>query len=144
MTNHHQFTRVEFRRFKAFKSFGLSLRHFNILVGPNNAGKSTILTAFRILSAGMRRAARLRPEFLPGPVGVSLGYVVDLEAMSVAEENLFYNYDDSEAATVTFTLSNKNQLISTFRRGRFATSSPRTRRGGSLRHHCFGPILMRR
>ena len=45
----HQFVRVEFSHFKAFKSFTLTLRHFNILVGPNNAGKSTILAAFRIL-----------------------------------------------------------------------------------------------
>jgi predicted ATPase len=53
-----RFVRVEFIRFKAFKRFNLSLRHFNILVGPNNAGKSTVLAAFRILAAGMRRAYR--------------------------------------------------------------------------------------
>jgi len=51
-----RFTRVEFTRFKAFKKFSLTLRHFNILVGPNNAGKSTVLAGFRILAAAMRRA----------------------------------------------------------------------------------------
>jgi hypothetical protein len=34
-----------------------------------------------------------------------------LSAISVAEENIFYNYDDSQAAAVTFTLSNKNELL---------------------------------
>jgi predicted ATP-dependent endonuclease of OLD family len=38
-------------RFKAFSTFALHLRHFNILVGPNKSGKSTILAAFRILAA---------------------------------------------------------------------------------------------
>ena len=52
----HNFVRVDFNRFKAFETFTLHLRHFNILVGPNNAGKSTILTAFRILAAAMRKA----------------------------------------------------------------------------------------
>ena len=53
MARTHQFIQVDFHRFKAFQSFRFRLRHFNILVGPNNAGKSTILTAFRILAAAM-------------------------------------------------------------------------------------------
>ena len=56
MTEIHQFVRVDFHRFKAFENFSVVLRHFNILVGPNNAGKSTILAAFRILAAAMRKA----------------------------------------------------------------------------------------
>ena len=48
MADRHHFTRVDFERFKAFKKFSLKLRQFNVLVGPNNAGKSTVLAAFRI------------------------------------------------------------------------------------------------
>ena len=47
MLETHHFVRVDFNHFKAFDRFSLTLRHFNILVGPNNAGKSTILAAFR-------------------------------------------------------------------------------------------------
>ena len=111
MTNTHQFARVDFSRFKAFDSFVLHLRHFNILVGPNNSGKSTILAAFRVLAAGMRKATSRRPEFIRGPQGRVLGYIIDLSATSVAEENIFFNYDDSAPATVKFTLSNKNELL---------------------------------
>lgn len=107
----NQFTQVQFRRFKAFKSFSLHLRHFNILVGPNNAGKSTILVAFRILAAAMRKASSRNPEIVPGPGGSTYGYAVDLEGISVAEENIFYNYDDSEPASVKFSLSNRNELL---------------------------------
>jgi energy-coupling factor transporter ATP-binding protein EcfA2 len=110
MSDVQQFIRVEFRRFKAFNQFTLALRHFNILVGPNNAGKSTVLTAFRILAAAMRRAGAKRAEMVRGPEGRRHGYLIDLRAISVAEENIFYNYDDSEPASVTFTLSNQNQL----------------------------------
>jgi energy-coupling factor transporter ATP-binding protein EcfA2 len=107
----HHFVRADFRRFKAFDQFTLHLRHFNILVGPNNAGKSTILAAFRILAAAMRRANTRKPELVTGPNGRIHGYAVDLSAISVAEENIFYNYDDSQTAAVTFTLSNKNELL---------------------------------
>jgi hypothetical protein len=107
-----RFVRVEFSRFKAFKKFSLALRHFNILVGPNNAGKSTILAAFRILAAGMRRAYSRKPEVINGPAGVgpTYGYRIDLSNISIAEENLFWNYDDSEPAFVRFKLSNSNEL----------------------------------
>jgi hypothetical protein len=56
----------------------------------------------------MRRASTRKPEIIAGPRGDTFGYVVDLSAISVAEENIFYNYDDSEAATVKFKLSNNN------------------------------------
>lgn len=108
-----RFVRVEFSRFKAFRRFSVTLRHFNILVGPNNAGKSTVLAAFRILAAGMRRAYSRNPEVIRGPMemGMTHGYKIDLSSISIAEENLFFNYDDSEAATIRFKLSNSNELL---------------------------------
>jgi hypothetical protein len=105
-----RFTRVEFLRFKAFRDFTFSVRSFNILVGPNNAGKSTILAAFRILATGMRKANQRKAEVVPGPNGSTLGYHIDITAISIAEENIFYNYDNSHSASVIFTLSNGNQL----------------------------------
>ncbi len=58
----------------------------------------------------MRKATSRKAEAIRGPHGHVPGYAIDLSAVSVAEENIFYNYDDSAAATVTFTLSNQNQL----------------------------------
>jgi len=111
MSEIHQFVRVDFHRFKAFERFVLHLRHFNILVGPNNAGKSTILAAFRILAVALRKALRRKPTIIRGPQGRNFGYAIDLSATSVAEENIFFNYDESEPASVRFKLSNKNELL---------------------------------
>jgi len=105
-----RYTRVEFHRFKAFDHFSLSLRQFNIVVGPNNAGKSTVLAAFRILAAGLRKANTRRPSFVRFNGSTVRGYDVDLSSISVAEENLFFNYDEDESAWVRFTLSNKSTL----------------------------------
>jgi energy-coupling factor transporter ATP-binding protein EcfA2 len=106
----HHFVRVDFYNFKAFERFTIHLRHFNILVGPNNSGKSTILAAFRILAAALRKANARKPEVVPSPQGHSNGYKIDLEGVSVAEENIFYNYDDTVPALVKFGFSNKNEL----------------------------------
>lgn len=111
MTELLQYTRVVFRRFKAFESFTLHLQHFNIMVGPNNAGKSTILAAFRILAAGLRKANTRKAQFVAGPLGFELGYSVDLAALSIAEENIFYNYDDSDPASVAFFLTGDRKLL---------------------------------
>ena len=111
MSELHQFVRVDFYRFKAFRSFSINLRHFNILVGPNNSGKSTILTAFRILAVALRRAGSRTPEMLRGPQGKTLGYKINLTGISVAAENIYYNYDEAEAAYVKFTLINRSELL---------------------------------
>jgi AAA15 family ATPase/GTPase len=47
-------TRVEFENFKALDRYMLSLEQVNIIVGPNNAGKSTVLSAFRALDTALR------------------------------------------------------------------------------------------
>ena len=104
------FIQVTFHRFKAFRSFSLHLRQFNILVGPNNAGKSTAIAAFRILASAMRKANSRKPEIVKGPKGQVYGYSIDLSDASVAEENIFYNYDETEPASVIFKLSNGNEL----------------------------------
>ncbi|MFT3883364.1 MAG: AAA family ATPase [Gemmatales bacterium] len=111
MSTLQRYIRVDFERFKAFEKFSLHLRHFNILVGPNNAGKSTILTAFRILAAAMRKAASRRPEIVLGPKGETQGYHIDIGTISVSEENIFFNYDDSVPASVRFSLSNGRKLM---------------------------------
>jgi energy-coupling factor transporter ATP-binding protein EcfA2 len=104
------FTSVVFRKYKAFKEFHLSLQDFNVLAGPNNSGKSTIVSAFRILSEGMRRARARKPTPVEIRGYAGWGYTINLEGLPIAGENVFYNYDDSEPAEVVFRLSNGNTL----------------------------------
>jgi len=106
---------VKFSKFKGFKQFTLNLRAFNILVGPNNCGKSTILGAFRILAEGCRKANAKNPILVDGPDGPALGYSVDLSEIPVATENVFLNYEDAEPAIVTFKLSNGNEMLLYFK-----------------------------
>lgn len=110
MSEAQHFTSVRFQRFKAFKDYSIALRRFNVLVGPNNSGKSTILGAFRILAEGMRKARSRNPEMLLGPNGRAYGYVIDLEGLPLATENVFYDYDDTTPSSVLFRLSNDNKL----------------------------------
>lgn len=114
MVDTHHFTSITFKNYKALKKYSVSLNCFNVLVGPNNAGKSTIIGAFRILSEGMRKASAKKPEYINLEGIASWGYRVPLEDLPVATENIFSDYDDSEPATVEFRLSGGNKLLLVF------------------------------
>lgn len=104
-------TRVELLNFKAFTRYSLGVGPMNILVGPNNSGKSTILGSFRVLSAGFRRANARNADPVPGPDGPTFGHFVPTEDLPISLENAPTNYDTSKSTTVTFYLSNGNTLI---------------------------------
>jgi len=109
-----RFTRITFKNYKALRKYSVTLNEFNVLVGPNNAGKSTIVSAFRILSEGMRKASSRKAVHIADKNINSLGYHVPLDGLAVATENIFTDYDDSEPAVIEFTLSTGNKLSLVF------------------------------
>lgn len=110
MRNQTVFTSVAFRNFKALEDFSLKLQHTNVLVGPNNAGKSTVISAFRALSAAIRSARVRAPEFVIGPGGESvIGYRIPERSLPMSTENVHTDYADTETS-ITFRLSNANRL----------------------------------
>jgi energy-coupling factor transporter ATP-binding protein EcfA2 len=101
--------RIAFRNFKAFERFSLGLEHTNVLVGPNNSGKSTIIGAARALASGIRTASAKKPERLIGPESLRVGYAVPRSAIPISLENTHTNLGDPDAH-VTFHLRNGNVL----------------------------------
>lgn len=68
---------LEFFDFKTYPHFGISARQKNVLVGPNNIGKSTALDALRIAFDVLRFANRRKPELRSqGSDGVCPTYMV--------------------------------------------------------------------
>ena len=116
MSDPQRITSVRFSRYKAFQDFSLSIDRFNILVGPNNSGKSTILGAFRILAEGIRKAKTKSPIFVQGPEGTALGYEISLANIPVASENVFHNYDEDYPPKVSFRISTGGYLTLFFPR----------------------------
>lgn len=110
MANPQRITSALFRNYKALRYYSVALSGFDVLVGPNNSGKSTILGAFRILSEGIRKALSRNPELISLPSGRSRGYRVPLEDLPVSTENIFTDYDESAPAQVEFRLSGGNTL----------------------------------
>lgn len=102
---------IKFTNFKALKDYSISFQSMNILVGPNNSGKSTIISAFRILDVALRRARSKKAERVAVPCGgFGIGHRVPEENISVSLENIATNYNKQDSK-IEFRLTNKNKLI---------------------------------
>lgn len=103
--------KITLRNFKQFREYKVSCRENNILVGPNIAGKSTVLDALRIASDVIRFASRKKPhnETFEGQVAAShhLGH----SAIRSPVTKIVHNYNDDEAAEIHVELRNGSRLV---------------------------------
>ncbi|RLA04982.1 MAG: hypothetical protein DRQ54_08785 [Gammaproteobacteria bacterium] len=109
-------TSVRFRNFKALRNFSVSLRDMNVLVGPNNCGKSTILSAFRVLEQALRPARARRATRVYSHTGhPTNGHIVPEASIPISLENVHSDYAD-EDSRIEFRFSNGNILYLYFPR----------------------------
>jgi len=129
---------VRLKNFKRFANFQVILTGTNILVGPNNAGKSTILDAFRILYGARRYAVRLRPQIIHTDEGDQYGYEIPESSIPVNITNVIHNFD-GEGAYVEFTHENGAKLKIAFHQDR----QPRLYISGAGTSHYTGKTYFR-
>ena len=108
-TGQVRISNVHFENFKAFDQFTLSLDSMNILAGPNNSGKSTIIGAFRSLDSAIKFARSRAPTRIYLEDSYKIGYWIPEDSLPISLENVHTNYNSS-ASKITFRLNNGNQL----------------------------------
>ncbi|QIP00304.1 ATP-dependent nuclease [Bradyrhizobium symbiodeficiens] len=104
------FKKVRFRNFKSLRDFTIHLRAMNVLVGPNNAGKSTVLDAFRIIMAAHSFASRRLQQTIHVNHETIAGYDIPPSLIPVSLTNIHSDYQTDQETSLTFTLDNGNQL----------------------------------
>ena len=100
---------IRFEGYKGFRSFSISLQRMNVLVGPNNSGKSTIIRAFRILEVALRQARARNATRIQIDDKIDWGYRISERVIPVSLENVHTDYE-AEHARVSFRCSNGNIL----------------------------------
>ena len=104
-------TSIKFTNFKSLRNYTIHLQERNILVGPNNAGKSTVISSLRLLEVALRRARSKNAERLTLPDGrLGHGHHISLSHLSVSLENVATDYN-ADPSQIEFRLSNRNKLI---------------------------------
>ncbi len=109
-------TSIQFDQFKAFSHYAISLDRVNILVGPNNSGKSTVIGALRALASGLRIARSQSPQRIELDSRHRLAYRIPEDSLPISLENIHTDYDSIDSK-LTFNLSNRNKLHIVFPKG---------------------------
>jgi energy-coupling factor transporter ATP-binding protein EcfA2 len=104
------FLSIKFRNFKSLKNFTVRLKQFNILVGPNNAGKSTVLDAFRLLSVAIRHASRRNPTFINVDGTTLFGYDILTSSLPISLANVHSDYNTDDETSISFSLTSGDTL----------------------------------
>ena len=103
---------IAFENYKALKKFNLSLKDMNVLVGPNNCGKSTIIGAIRLLEYAVKFANRKNPVYQSTP-SIRYAYALPIESLPVSIENIRTDYND-EITKISYRFSNSNTITIEF------------------------------
>jgi len=102
-------SRVQITGYRALTDFSLRLTHLNVLVGPNNCGKSTLIGSFRLLAQALRRARSTSPGWVIGPKGRRPGWHIPEDTLPIAAENIHSNYEEIDTL-IEFQTSNRSLL----------------------------------
>ena len=107
-------TSVTFRNFKALEDYSVSLRKMNVIVGPNNCGKSTIISAFRVLERALKTANHRRPTYVTTHSGqIMTGHNIATHTVPISLENVHTNYVDA-ASRIEFRYASGNKIYLLF------------------------------
>ena len=95
--------KLELENYRCFEKHSVSFKELTIIVGQNNAGKSTIIEALRIVSIVSSRALNFQntPEWLDLPVSYK-GVVPSLIGLDFQKKSLFYKYNTGPAKITTY------------------------------------------
>jgi len=91
---------LKFTNYKCFKEHEIPFRSRTLIIGKNNAGKSTIVEALRLVSLVANRAPHLR--FSAPPVWTERykahrGVQPDINDLDINFDNIFHHYSDPPA-----------------------------------------------
>ncbi len=85
-----------FKKYKGLEELTVQTSSLSVLTGPNNAGKSTFLSAIRLLDAAITYAKRRSPQRIMTNLGNRQGYLIPTHHLSVSIENIHSELEDVE------------------------------------------------
>jgi hypothetical protein len=122
--------KITIENYRCFNDHQVEFKDLSIIVGKNNAGKSTIIEALRLVSLALARFRtgqyRDHPKWLDLPK-IARGIIPSLDNLEFNTENIFHHYGDPPSKIiahftnqnrVTVYIGDKSQIFCTFMNGR--------------------------
>ena len=95
--------KLVFKNYRCFENSELSLRNIAILVGNNNAGKSTVIEALRIvayITQRFRKANYISPPSLLGLPAITKGINLNLSILKIDLRTVVFQYKEDTFAEI--------------------------------------------
>ncbi|MEL7570953.1 MAG: AAA family ATPase, partial [Eubacteriaceae bacterium] len=87
--------KLQFENYRCFKNSSISFKEIATIVGKNNAGKSTVIEALRMISSASNRAGSATyikpPESLEMPISYK-GFKINTEKLRIDLRTVVYFY----------------------------------------------------
>jgi hypothetical protein len=93
-------TEIILRRFRGFERYSIRLADRSVLVGPNNAGKSSAIAAVRAVAGMRRRAARESPQRYEEDRNLHRRGWSMPKGFGLSDENLRFDFLDDEVRLI--------------------------------------------
>lgn len=104
---------VQLKNFRGFRDHTVALDRNSLLVGQNNAGKSTFIDALRLLAIASTRVAnaiyQAVPEWLDGEAS-GMGFRVNFQTIDFDFRNVTTNLRDGQPAKLQLVYTNRARL----------------------------------
>lgn len=104
---------VQLTNFRGFREHTVALDPLSVLVGHNNAGKSTFIDALRLLAVALRRLPTANFQPIPDwltAVTSGFGYTCSFDTIDFDFRNIHFNYDNQSPAKLQIVFSNRVRL----------------------------------
>lgn len=97
--------KIKILNYRCFEDCEIIFRNQTIVVGKNNAGKSTLIETLRIVSIGVNRAGYINYTIPPYWLDIEkslLGISPSIDSLDISIKNIFYLYGSSPALITTY------------------------------------------
>lgn len=100
---------ITLKNFRGFKDHTIDFTSFCLMIGQNNAGKTTLIEALRIASTALQKSVSasfaMAPDFLSPEISGPM-FKFSVETIDIEHRGLHYNYDSSEPAVIKLRYKN--------------------------------------
>lgn len=95
---------VQLKNYRCFENSNVKFKDITLIVGKNNAGKSSLLEAMRLITLAIRKATKTTYKELPADLGAPLrekGFRLEAENLKIDLRGIVYLYENKVAKIIS-------------------------------------------
>ena len=104
---------IQLENYRCFEKTKIKIKETVVFVGKNNAGKSSLIEALRLVALAIRKSTRTVYKEMPRDLGVDLrtrGFKLEVEKLKIDLRGIVYLYED-KIARITAVLDGGTKIV---------------------------------